>query len=327
MTSWKPLPDGLEPDVRDLVEQLRRLKDRSRLSLGALAERTLHSKSSWERYLNGKALPPRLAVAALAQVAGAEPARLDALWDLAERAWHGRNAARQQAPGSPDSSSSPLPDHEPLTVSDEEGTRQDSPHEEASVPDSEAARRAGRRRPASARGVAAVAAGLALAAGVLVLSTWSSHDGSPSDAAPEHGTGSRSASGQLDTRCFEGSCTGQDPQETGCGGDAWTAALSRTHGVYVELRYSDTCKAAWARISWGVVGDIARVVTTTDTTREDKVHYDTDVYSPMVAADTPADARACTILTSGSRLCTKPGGTVRLTEPPEPTASESTHGR
>ncbi|WP_256090352.1 helix-turn-helix domain-containing protein, partial [Actinacidiphila rubida] len=42
--------------------ELRVLTDRTGLSLSALAHRTPYSKSSWERYLNGKALPPQHAV-------------------------------------------------------------------------------------------------------------------------------------------------------------------------------------------------------------------------------------------------------------------------
>lgn len=104
--------------------------------------------------------------------------------------------------------------------------------------------------------------------------------------------------------------------------------MGRTHGVYVELRYSDACKAAWARISWGRTGDIAEVVAVSGARRHDRVHYDTDVYSPMVAADTPSDAKACTTLTSGAHDCTDPGGTIHLTEPPNrPLTSGAAVGR
>jgi hypothetical protein len=37
---WQALPDTLPPEVRHLVEQLRRLKDRTGLSLVELGERT-----------------------------------------------------------------------------------------------------------------------------------------------------------------------------------------------------------------------------------------------------------------------------------------------
>ncbi|MGW7002084.1 helix-turn-helix domain-containing protein [Streptomyces sp. NPDC054933] len=73
--------------MRQLVVQLRRLKDRSGLSLKSLQAKTPFSSSSWERYLNGKALPPEAAVEALATLAGADPASLLALREAAEEAW------------------------------------------------------------------------------------------------------------------------------------------------------------------------------------------------------------------------------------------------
>ncbi|MEJ8650089.1 helix-turn-helix domain-containing protein [Streptomyces sp. MS1.AVA.3] len=88
MSRWKGLPASLDHRVRHLVVQLRRLKDHSGLSLAALAARTSYSKSSWERYLNGKKLPPRAAVEALARVCEADVPRLLALHEVAEQAWN-----------------------------------------------------------------------------------------------------------------------------------------------------------------------------------------------------------------------------------------------
>jgi transcriptional regulator with XRE-family HTH domain len=90
MTRWRPLPDALPREARHLVGQLRALKDRTGLSLAELARRTAYSKSSWQRYLSGAKQPPRGAVQALCRVAGADQARLLALWDLADQTWpHG----------------------------------------------------------------------------------------------------------------------------------------------------------------------------------------------------------------------------------------------
>ncbi|MFF9804705.1 helix-turn-helix domain-containing protein [Streptomyces coeruleorubidus] len=90
MTRWRPLPDALPREARHLVGQLRTLKDRTGLSLAELARRTAYSKSSWQRYLSGAKQPPRGAVQALCRVAGADHARLLALWDLADQTWpHG----------------------------------------------------------------------------------------------------------------------------------------------------------------------------------------------------------------------------------------------
>ena len=86
MSRWKTLPESLDPGIRRLVVRMRQLKDHSGLSLAALAAKTASSRSSWERYLNGKAVPPPQAVEALARVSGTDPAPLLALWEVATRA-------------------------------------------------------------------------------------------------------------------------------------------------------------------------------------------------------------------------------------------------
>ncbi|MEU9608683.1 peptidoglycan-binding protein [Streptomyces sp. NPDC048057] len=85
MPRWKSLPSGLPEKNRQLVIQLRRLKDHSGLGLTALAAKTGYSRSSWERYLNGKQPVPRKAVEELATVCGAEPTKLLVLHEIAER--------------------------------------------------------------------------------------------------------------------------------------------------------------------------------------------------------------------------------------------------
>ncbi|WP_168220735.1 XRE family transcriptional regulator [Streptomyces sp. RFCAC02] len=80
-----------------LAATLRELRAATGLSMAALAARTPYSKSSWERYLNGRTVPPRQAVEELCALAGAPPQRPLALWELAESAWSGRDA-RQARP-------------------------------------------------------------------------------------------------------------------------------------------------------------------------------------------------------------------------------------
>ncbi|MFI6618246.1 DUF2690 domain-containing protein [Streptomyces sp. NPDC050528] len=75
-----------------LTEQLRLLKQRTGLSLAALASVTPFSKSTWHRYLNGDQLPPRAAVEALATLAHTDPRALLSLWDAAAREQRSRPA-------------------------------------------------------------------------------------------------------------------------------------------------------------------------------------------------------------------------------------------
>ncbi|MFI8218078.1 peptidoglycan-binding protein [Streptomyces sp. NPDC085932] len=106
MSRWKGLPEELDPRVRQLVVGLRRVKDRSGLSLRRLAAKTGYSTSSWERYLSGRSLPPREAVEAIAGLGGDDPARLLALHEVAAEVW-GRApdvtpAPRPPAPADPE---------------------------------------------------------------------------------------------------------------------------------------------------------------------------------------------------------------------------------
>ncbi|WP_229841511.1 peptidoglycan-binding protein [Streptomyces brasiliensis] len=92
MARWKGLPNSLDDRVLQLVVQLRRLKDRSGLSLASLESKSGYSRASWERYLNGRALPPRKAVEELARVSGVDPARLLVLHEMAEEGWRNDTA-------------------------------------------------------------------------------------------------------------------------------------------------------------------------------------------------------------------------------------------
>ncbi|SCG06329.1 Helix-turn-helix domain-containing protein [Streptomyces sp. Ncost-T6T-2b] len=97
VSKGKEPPRSLGPHGRRFVDRMRELKDRRGLSLAALANRTSYSKSSWERYLNGKSLPPAEAVRELAGLCGADANQLLALHSLAADDWGVQADAR--APG------------------------------------------------------------------------------------------------------------------------------------------------------------------------------------------------------------------------------------
>ncbi|MFV0134413.1 peptidoglycan-binding protein [Streptomyces sp. HMX87] len=101
MSRWKELPADLDPRVRQLVVRLRRLKDHGGFSMRQLAAKTGYSAKSWERYLNGRSLPPREAVEAAARLGGDEPTRLLALHEVAAAVWADRrgDASAPQTPG------------------------------------------------------------------------------------------------------------------------------------------------------------------------------------------------------------------------------------
>jgi tetratricopeptide (TPR) repeat protein/transcriptional regulator with XRE-family HTH domain len=81
-TNWAPLPDDIsEPSAR-LVDELRALKDAKGLTLLDLAAGTHYSRSSWERWLNGKRPVTRSALERFAVTVGADSGPLLALHAL-----------------------------------------------------------------------------------------------------------------------------------------------------------------------------------------------------------------------------------------------------
>lgn len=105
MSRWKALPAELDPRVRQLLVRLRRLKDHNGLTLRQLAARTGYSAKSWERYLNGRSVPPRDAVEALARTTGEDTTRLLALHEVAVAARReGRTGANEgkETPAEPE---------------------------------------------------------------------------------------------------------------------------------------------------------------------------------------------------------------------------------
>lgn len=119
MPRWKALSDELDPQVREFAGQLRRLVDRRGLSIAAVADRTGCSRTSWERYLNGRLLAPKGAVVALAEATGTSQAHLTTMWEPAERAWS-RSEPRQDmtvlSVNSPGARSAGTPPRDPVTV-------------------------------------------------------------------------------------------------------------------------------------------------------------------------------------------------------------------
>ncbi|MEY9863002.1 tetratricopeptide (TPR) repeat protein/transcriptional regulator with XRE-family HTH domain [Catenulispora sp. GAS73] len=83
-------PMRIPPASTHLAAEIRALRERAGLSLAALATETRYSKSSWARWLTGKAVPPWHAVHALCALAGGIDTDLRALWALAESEWSGR---------------------------------------------------------------------------------------------------------------------------------------------------------------------------------------------------------------------------------------------
>ncbi|MBQ0850943.1 peptidoglycan-binding protein [Streptomyces sp. BH-SS-21] len=118
MSRYKPLSDELDPCARQLVEQLRRLKDQGELTMRHLAAKTGYSARSWERYLGGTSLPPREALEALARITGADPVPLIALHEIAADTWDNRRAQPdvEPEPAPHEQEQEPEAEQEPVTL-------------------------------------------------------------------------------------------------------------------------------------------------------------------------------------------------------------------
>ncbi|MFF1906449.1 DUF2690 domain-containing protein [Kitasatospora sp. NPDC058218] len=62
------------------------------------------------------------------------------------------------------------------------------------------------------------------------------------------------ATTQVTAGCYGYSCNGQDPVDMGCNTDAYTVESVDSAKGKIELRYSSSCRANWARISGTSVG-------------------------------------------------------------------------
>ncbi|GAA2626492.1 XRE family transcriptional regulator [Streptomyces vastus] len=422
MPRWRALPDELDPQVREFASQLRRLVDRSGLSVAAVADRTGYSKTSWERYLNGRLLAPKGAIVALAEVTGTNPVHLTTMWELAERAWsrsemrhdmtmeairisqaraalgelgptppkakggsRGKPASKAAAaaPPKPAGAGASAPPRSPASggdsptsflgrvpqressgsssssggassgVSGRSGTATPGgpsaprtgswgvappsnlsgsagpggksgqsgysaptgpsgptggPPEDARPPRSGGSPDAQRRKRRVTMFLAGVVGALVVIAAALYLTDPGGEGGSGDEAKPSP-TPSVSKNLPPGVQCSGEDCTGQDPENMGCGGELATTTDNVTVGTaLVEVRYSETCGAAWARITQATVGDEVQISSSGAAEQTGRVKVDTDTYTPMVAVKDAGDAKACATLASGEEGCTASAG-------------------
>ncbi|OLZ69791.1 hypothetical protein AV521_15675 [Streptomyces sp. IMTB 2501] len=266
-----------------LAETLRGLRVRTGLSLAALAAKTPYSKSSWDRYLNGRTVPPRQAVAELCELAGENPGRPLALWELADAVSSGRAAGGGAERGRPLADApSPAPAGTPVPP-------------------------AAPGRPA--RGLlAAVVGGLAVVAVVVVALAATGVFGG---ATPDRRATPSAFPSALAQGCHGGGCTGKDPQTYGCGGEPVPVTLGRKSfpgPTVVKIRHSTVCGAVWVRIDLGRVGDRVEILVPHQAPGRTEVKSRNDardsLSTPMVAAS-PSDlgqVRAC-LVRDGERHC------------------------
>ncbi|CAL9445617.1 DUF2690 domain-containing protein [Streptomyces sp. enrichment culture] len=382
MPRWKALPEELDPQIREFTSQLRRVVDRSGLSVASVSDRTGYSKTSWERYLNGRLLAPKGAIVALAEVTGTNPMHLTTMWELAERAWSrsemrhdmtmeairisqaraalselagpqgggrarkGGAAVRPGVAGPAGVSPSVPPQPSATDVRDAVGGREGAsdtnswgvtghggPSQHArpghgatppagrgrtpgssgahGAPPAGRARSGGPAGPGGKRRTSTFVAGaigalVVIAAGLYVTSIEDAKNKDTVATSPSP-TASADANLPPGVKCSGDSCTGKDAENMGCSGDLVTTAKTATVGTAtVEVRYSETCAAAWGRITQAAQGDAVEISAgkakqTNDITEAG----DTVTYTAMVAVKNAEQANACAVLASGEEGCTE----------------------
>ncbi|MFF9499491.1 DUF2690 domain-containing protein [Streptomyces sp. NPDC014656] len=110
-----------------------------------------------------------------------------------------------------------------------------------------------------------------------------------------------------DVRCTGADCGGMDPEDMGCGGPlATTVARARIGAALVEVRHSEVCAAAWARISGGTPGDEVSVQAgTAIQVANVREGGDSGAYTSMIPVASPDAVRACAALSGGEDGCTE----------------------
>ncbi|MFD7919804.1 DUF2690 domain-containing protein [Streptomyces sp. NPDC059740] len=272
-------PSGAGPASTRLAAALSELRARTGLSLTALAARTPYSKSSWGRYLDGKQLAPRRAVESLCGIAEEPPARLVALWELADLEWSGRHRT-SAAPSHEDPPAPAGPVEEPR---DQDGTVGKRP-----TPG-----RPTRRTGFRVWALVAAGCGVAVGAALWALSLL---------GARAEGPAAQAVPSPLPTAaCDARKCTGANPEMMGCVVSGRVHRLGPVHptsnGARLSLVYSERCHAAWALVWKTRVGDVVTVSIPGSGSQRVEVadRYDAEspLFTPMVDGNDLTGLRAC----------------------------------
>lgn len=298
MTPSAPSPPGAR-----LAAVLKELKQRTGLSLAQLAHATTFSKSSWERYLNGKSLPPRSAVKelcrlvsepadhplALLDIARTDPTdRMDRTdpTDHADQAvdsgtTRGTSAARQRTGTRTDTPASAVALAPPDTGRSE------------TVPSDAGHIRTGPAGYRRATVLTALASVCAVVLGTLVLIHLPHRNASRRHRPPRPLRPPGRSAGDT-------ACRNKDPLTMKCAAEPLTLAEHETAtGAWIQIRYSQECGTSWARM-WGAAVDDRVEIRTggrDGTFRGARVtsrgEADTYVHTPMSVVSPGTSVQAC----------------------------------
>ncbi|GAA2230395.1 hypothetical protein GCM10010232_15880 [Streptomyces amakusaensis] len=259
-----------------LLREMRRIRETAQLSFGRLAHRTHYSRSSWERFLNGKQLPTRVAVEQLAAVTGDDPEPLLALL---------KRATDAPADGAPAAGATA---GEPIGAEPVRPGRARFP----AVPP------AWRRRLGV---VGYVSLGAVLGSVATALLVSDAMHGTPS-GAPGGRDAAASGSPRMELKeevirigCRSDTCLRHDPQAKDCQWDATTTQATWLRGMHIQLRYSAACQSVWGRIEGGTVGDRVIIKDARGEELDATIRFENDTYTRMLAVSPEAPLAAMTV--------------------------------
>ncbi len=221
--------------MNQLAAALRQLRTETGLSLAGLAAKTPYSKSSWERYLNGKTLPRERR---WRHCAASRANRWAGAWRC------GRSRRRREAGGGD------ADGHRGEGVGNKAGSNGSTDRLRTPTPSPTPT-------PAPAqRGVvtlAVLASVCAVAVTAVVLALLLIPDPRTSD--PLSPTAATTAT-PIGPGCHGATCEGRSPMAMRCAAQPDTVARHQTAtGAWMELRHSRECGTTWARTWGGRVGD------------------------------------------------------------------------
>ncbi|MFE2323020.1 helix-turn-helix domain-containing protein [Streptomyces sp. NPDC059385] len=311
--------DGTGEARAQLFAEMRRVKEVSQLSFGRLADRTHYSRSSWERFLNGKQLPTAVAVEQLATAAGTDPAPLLALLAQATTA----PASRPTTPSA--SGASPRVDAVPEDGATAVGSTVDDGKADDAAADasSPAPNRDGWRRRFVLIGYVAAGALMGSVVTGLMFSSAMAERESPNTAGGAPGDKKQAdpttalvpRSDDIRVKCKSDTCLRHDPQAMECQWDATTAKSTFLRGMSIQLRYSAACQSVWGRIEGGAVGDKVIIKDARGTELEALIRFEHDSYTKMLAvsAETPLESMSvCGAFPAEKQIQCSPEGAVQL---------------
>ncbi|MEV7418847.1 DUF2690 domain-containing protein [Streptomyces sp. NPDC089919] len=304
MAQGAGISDGDVSPRGDLFTEMRRIKDASQLSYNRLADKTHYSRSSWERFLNGKQVPTRVAVQEFANAAGADPEPLLAL--LAQLA-----VREETAPDEPVTEET-IPQNSPPAAEETPAAavplaavpavpEAPAPEPGADTAAQPAAAGSGPAAPAASPGwrsylplAACVVAGALLGSLFTVLALGGF--GGSGDATAKSGAKGKSSAAQntgstpvnkaaapAKPGCKSDTCLLREPQAEDCQWDAKTVRQTWLRGMSIQLRYSEACQAVWGRVESGNIGDGVSIRDKRGLTDEASIRMEHDTYTRMLA--------------------------------------------